>query len=114
MNKISQKGFQMTTYLIGLIKVAKQGYRKDKEGVLTYHTEVTVMSEGVDKNGELDINLSKIQLPIDDLTKLKSSVGKYILVPYKTITAKSGTYTFPDDDLPYIIYDKDPLNVDKK
>ncbi len=36
--KIKQKGVSMTTYLLGQIKVAKQGYRPDKEGILTYHT----------------------------------------------------------------------------
>ncbi len=99
----------MTTMYIGQILVAKRIERKQKDGTIAYHAQVSLQFETIDKMGEKEISMENIQLPINELDTLKSSVGKYLSIPYTTINTKNGTYTFPDDNLLYRIYDNNPL-----
>ncbi len=100
----------MTTHLFGKIQVAKQATRKDKvSGSDVYSTQVTALFETVDKNGEIEMSMENVTLPMADLSLLKESIGKYIVIPYTTINTPKGTYTFPDDNLMYRILETDPL-----
>lgn len=99
----------MTTMYIGKILVAKRVERKQKDGTMAYYTQVTAQFETIDANGEKEISMENVQLPITDMELLKTSVNKFISIPYTTINTKNGTYTFPDDNLLFRIYDIDPL-----
>ncbi|MCH9814777.1 MAG: hypothetical protein K0U47_12645 [Epsilonproteobacteria bacterium] len=104
----------MTTMYIGQIKVAKRAERKQKDGTTAYFSQVTAMFETIDANGEKELSMENVQLPITDLDILKASVEKYIAIPYTTINTSKGTYTFPDDQLLYRVYEHDPLvQIDK-
>ena len=100
----------MTTMYIGKILVAKRTDRKQKDGSTSYYTQVTAQFETIDAQGEKEISMENVQLPVNDLDLLKQSVGKYVAIPYTTINTKNGTYTFPDDNLLYRIYDNNPLD----
>lgn len=101
----------MTTHLFGKIQVAKQTSRKDKtSGSDVYSTQVTALFETIDKNGETEMSMENVTLPMVDLSLLKDSIGKYIVIPYTTINTPKGTYTFPDDNLMYRILEANPLD----
>lgn len=100
----------MTLNYIGLIKGAKQVSRKNKETKQTIlNTEVTILLEDHDVNGELVFETANIQFDIEKLAEFKGNVGKFVSIPHKLINIKSGTYCFPDDDMVYTFYDKNPL-----
>ncbi len=105
----------MTTIYIGKIQVAKQSGRKDKtSGQMVFTTQVTALFETTDKNGETEMSMENISLPMADLDILKSSKGKYIAIPYTTINTPKGTYTFPDDNLMYRILENNPMDESQK
>ncbi len=104
----------MTTMYIGTIRVAKRAERKQKDGTMAYFSQVSAQFETIDVNGEKEISMENVQLPITELELLKSSVNKFISIPYTTINTKNGTYTFPDDNLLFRIYDTDPLSQTSK
>ncbi len=99
----------MTTMYIGKILVAKRTDRKQKDGSTGYYTQITAQFETIDAQGEKEISMENVQLPVNDLDLLKQSVDKYIAIPYTTINTKNGTYTFPDENLLYRLYDNNPL-----
>ena len=39
--------------------------------------------------------------------------GKYIAVPYVVLNTPKGTYVFPDENMKYKIFDKNPFEVKK-
>ena len=100
----------MVTYFLGLIREAKIVERKAKDtGALSYHTDLLVRLETTDKDGFLVESSESFQLPQSDYNKLRDAKGKFIAIPHATINTKNGTFTFPDDKISYIIFDRDPL-----
>lgn len=96
--------------LIGQIKGAKVVTRKDKVTQQTIaNCEVIVQYEDHDKDGELVLDTDTIQFPVDELDNFKSSLNKFVVIPYIFLATKNGTYMFPDESMNYHIYDTNPL-----
>lgn len=100
----------MNYHYIGQIKGAKTTSRKDKVShVKTYYCEVTVQFEDYDKSGELVLDTQHIQFDINELQGFKDNVNKYISIPYIFLVTKTGSYMFPNDDMPYNVFEQNPL-----
>ncbi|MDD3323697.1 MAG: hypothetical protein PHN38_01045 [Sulfurospirillaceae bacterium] len=104
----------MTTYFLGQIDEVRPTQRKNKDtGVVTMSLLVTVTSESKDKNGYLIKSTQDIQFDMNEMANLTQAKGKFILVPYLYLSTKGGNFMFPNDDMGYQIYDKNPLDVKK-
>ncbi len=110
----------MNYLLIGMIRGAKTVTRTDKATKqVNAHCEVTVQFEDYDKQGELVLSVEHINFPISTLDEMKSKLNKFIAVPYQFISTPKGSWLFPNEDMIYSFYDKNPLisnstSVDKK
>ena len=104
----------MTSFFVGEVDEVRPVSRKDKTtGVLVMSTQLTATFEVIDADGYKVKSTEDITFPIDLLGKLQAVKGKFIAIPYKTISTKNGTFTFPDDNLNFSIFDKNPLEVKK-
>jgi hypothetical protein len=104
----------MTTFFIGQIKEVQPENRTVKDtGVVTSYSKVTVLFEAKNAENYDVIATQDIQLPMNEIGVLQNAKGKFIAVPYATITSKNGTYTFPDDKIKYSLFDKNPLEQKK-
>jgi len=104
----------MTTFFIGLVDEVKPTSRKDKTtGQVTMSAQLTATFQAVDNEGYTCKSTEDIGFPIDLLGGLQQAKGKYIVIPYKTISTKNGTYTFPDDALSFQVLDKNPIELKK-
>lgn len=104
----------MTTFFVGKVDEVRPINRKDKAtGAITTLTQVTLTFEGKDNEGYLVKSTENITFDVNALGGLQQAKGKYLVIPYTTINTKGGTYTFPDDNLDFIISDKNPLDIKK-
>jgi len=104
----------MTTFLIAQVDEVRPLSRKDKTtGQINSLSQVTATFQAKDSEGYLVKSSENITFPIDLLSKLQSTKGKFIAIPYATINTKNGTFTFPDDNLDFQVFDKNPLEVKK-
>lgn len=102
----------MTTFFIAQVDEVRPLNRKDKTtGQVKSLTQLTATFQAQDNEGYLVKSSENITFSIDLLSKLQTTKGKFIVVPYATINTKNGTYTFPDDNLDFIVFDKNPLEV---
>ena len=105
----------MNSYFIGKVDEVQPVDRKNKDtGQVTMFAQLTVTFEATNTKGFLVKSTENIQLDINQLGQLQNAKGKFIAVPYTTINTKAGTYTFPDDNLEYIVLDKNPLEIPVK
>jgi len=105
----------MTTFFVGQVDEVRPTSRKDKTtGQVQMNATLTATFQTQDNEGYLNKSTENISFPIDLLGGLQSAKGKYIVIPYTTINTKNGTYTFPDDNLSFQTFDKNPLSMDKK
>jgi hypothetical protein len=104
----------MTTFFVGQVDEVRPTSRKDKNtGQVQMSTTLTATFETVDNEGYLNKSTENIQFPIDLLGSLQSTKGKYIAIPYMYLTTAKGNYLFPDDNLKFSIFDKNPFEVKK-
>lgn len=100
----------MNYQYIGQIKGAKSTSRKDKTTHKDiYNCEVTVQFEDYDKNGELVLDTQHIQFDMSEIQTFKDNINKFIAIHYIFLNVKSGSYMFPNESMPYSIYDTNPL-----
>ena len=105
----------MTSFFVGKVDEVRPISRKDKtSGQLTMSTQLTATFEVTDNDGYLVKSTEDISFSIDLLGGLQAVKGKFIAIPYKTINTKNGTYTFPDDNLNFLTFDKNPFEQVKK
>ena len=106
----------MTTFLIGQIMGVKQQERKKSDGSSQVFALVNVFYQLHDNDGFPVTVSENVQFPIEHYTNLKNYKGKYIAIPYTSLNTKNGSYMFPNLDVNYLIFDKDPLSnsVNKK
>ena len=101
----------MTTFLIGRIMGVKQQERKKTDGTVQVFTLVNVFNQFEDKEG-FPITISEnVQFPLEEFIKLQSNKGKYIAIPYTSLQTKNGMYVFPNYDLGYFIFEKNPFEM---
>lgn len=104
----------MTTFFIGLVDEVRPVQRKNKEtGVVTMSLQLTATFETRDKDGYLVKSTQDIQMDINDMKALNEAKGKYIVIPYMTISSKGGTFTFPNDSMGFQVFDKNPFEIKK-
>ena len=103
----------MILNLVGKIKEVRQINRKNKEGVSVAFVDVMIHFEDRDKDGYLVESIEHVNYPIEYLMDLMQSKGKYIAVPYVVLNTPKGTYVFPDENMKYKIFDKNPFEVKK-
>ena len=105
----------MTSFFVGKVDEVRPISRKDKtSGQVTMSTQLTATFEVTDSDGYLVKSTEDISFSIDLLGGLQAVKGKFIAIPYKTISTKNGTYTFPDDNLNFSTFDRNPLDQVKK
>jgi len=101
----------MTTYLLGQLLEVKPIEMQDKKTQKTiYSTDITVLFEGIDEEGYKKVSAETINVDETMYDSLKEFIGKYVAIAYRTINAKSGTYTFPDNTMPVMTMEKSPLD----
>lgn len=104
----------MTSFFVGQVDEVRPVSRKDKtSGQVNMSSQLTATFEVTDSEGYLVKSTEDISFPIDLLAKLQAVKGKHIAIPYKTINTKNGTYTFPDENLNFSTFDKNPFEVKK-
>jgi hypothetical protein len=101
----------MITFLVGQIKGIKQVERKRSDGSIQMFTLINVFMELEDKDGFPTVVSENIQFSIEEYPNLLQNRGKYIAVPYLSLSTKNGTYIFPSNDLQYFIFDKNPFDL---
>jgi hypothetical protein len=105
----------MTTFFIGQVDEVRPITRKNKDtGVVTTLSQLTATFQSTDNEGFLVKTTENITFPIEALGGLQSTKGKFIVVPYLTLNTKGGTFTFPDDNLSFQVFEKNPLEQIKK
>jgi hypothetical protein len=101
----------MTTFLIGQIKGVKQQERRKSDGTTQVFTLINVFLELYDKDG-FPVTISEnVQFPLEEYLNLSQNKGKYIAIPYTSLSTKNGNYIFPNSDLQYFIFDKNPFDL---
>ncbi len=96
--------------LIGQIKGAKSVSRKNKTtGSIDNSVDVIIQYEDYDKDGDLILDTDTISFDISELEILKSSINKFIVIPFIYMVVKSGTYMFRNENMNYNIFDTYPL-----
>lgn len=104
----------MTTFFIGQVDEVRPMQRKNKDtGVVTMSLQLTATFEARDKDGYLIKSTQDIQMDMSDMNALNQAKGKFILIPYMTISSKNGTYTFPNDSMGFQVFDKNPFEIKK-
>jgi hypothetical protein len=99
----------MTTFLIGQIQGVKQQTRNKSDGTSQSFTLVAVFNQFFDSEG-FPVTISEnVQFPIDHFSALTGYKGKYIAIPYTSLSTKNGNYIFPNSDMQYLIFDKNPF-----
>jgi len=101
----------MTTFLIGQIRGVKQQERKKTDGTTQVFTLVNVFLELYDKEGFPVTVSENVQFPLEEFVNLMQQKGKYIAIPYTSLNTKNGTYIFPNNDLQYFIFEKNPFDL---
>ena len=101
----------MTTFLIGQIMGVKQQERKKADGGSQVFTLINVFHQLYDLEG-FPVTISEnVQFPIEHLNTLQGYKGKYIAIPYTSLSTKNGNYMFPNSDVQYLIFDKNPFDL---
>ena len=101
----------MTLQLIGqLIEVEPTESTNKNTGKVTQHTTITVMFDGLNDKGYVKRTVETIQLDEDYMEKLEDNIGKYIAISYNIMNTAKGTYVFPDNTMPVMVLDKNPLD----
>ena len=101
----------MTLQLIGLLLEVKPTESTNKKtGKITEHTEIQVMFQGIDEKGYGKTTVETIQLDEEYYDTLKSKKNTHVCVSYTVLNTPSGTYVFPDKDMPVLELDKNPLD----
>jgi len=105
----------MLLHNIGKLLGARPLERANKKtGKIENFVEATVMFEAKDEKGESRFSTENIQLDYDDyFDELKASISKYVCITYVTISTPSGAMFFPDQDMPVLVFDKNPLDYSK-
>jgi len=101
----------MTTFLIGQIMGVKQQERKKSDGSTQVFTLVNVFNQLQDNEGFPVTVSENVQFPIEHFTTLMGYRGKFIAIPYTSLSTKNGNYIFPNSDMQYLIFDKNPLDL---
>ena len=101
----------MTTFLIGQVKGIKQQERRKSDGSVQVFTLVNVFLELTDKEGFPVTVSENVQFPLEEYVKLMQYKGKYIAIPYTSLSTRNGNYIFPNSDLQYFIFDKNPFDL---
>ncbi len=109
--KILFKGAKMILNLIGKIKEVRQVNRKNKDGVNVAFVDVMVHFADKDKDGYLVESIEHVNYPIEFLMDLVQAKGKYISIPYVVLNTPKGTYVFPDENMKYKIFEKNPFEI---
>ncbi|WP_456479657.1 hypothetical protein [Nautilia sp.] len=101
----------MTTFLIGQIMGVKQQTRNKSDGTSQTFTLVNVFNQLQDNEGFPVTVSENVQFPIDHYMTLMGYKGKFIAIPYTSLTTKNGNYIFPNADMQYLIFDKNPFDL---
>ncbi len=101
----------MTTFLIGQIQGVKQQERKKSDGSSQTFALVAVFNQFFDSEGFPVTVSENVQFPIDHYSTLTGYKGKYIAIPYTSLSTKNGNYIFPNSDMQYLVFDKNPLDL---
>ncbi len=104
----------MTTFFMGQVDEVRPTSRKNKDtGQITKYATVTATLETQNNEGYLIKATEDVQFSIDLLGSLQAIKGKFIAIPYAFISTPKGSYLFPDDNLKFTVFDKNPLEVKK-
>ena len=100
---------------IGQLLGVRPVERKNKNtGKIDMSAEVTVQYEAIDEKGFKRFSTENISLDYDDyFDELSNNIGKYACITYVTITTSNGAMFFPDNDMPVLYFDKNPLDYSK-
>ena len=97
--------------LIGKVDEVKPTEHKNKNtGKVEYATQVTIEFEAYDEKGYKVKTVENIQVEEDEQERFEDLIEKYVCVTFKIINAKTGTFIFPDPDMPILNFDKNPLD----
>jgi len=101
----------MILQMIGLLLEIKPTETTNKKtNKVTAHTEIQVMFKGIDEKGYTNTTVETIQLDEDDYDRLIDKKDTHVCISYKILNTPSGTYVFPDQDMPVLTLDKNPLD----
>lgn len=99
----------MLTFYTGQIMASRHVEQKKKGStVVNMFTEVNVMFTGYDIKGETVMQMDAVRLSEEYNDLMKSSIGKYVAIPYRFLQLPTGSYMFPADDIEPLILDKNP------
>ncbi|WP_041962223.1 hypothetical protein [Sulfurospirillum cavolei] len=99
----------MHTYLIGQLEEVRPVERKNKNGELISMIDVMVTFTSRDLQGYLVKSTDTLSYPADLLSKFSPFKGKFIAIPHVFLTTKTGNYLFPDQNMSFLTFDRDPL-----
>ncbi|MGP1450600.1 MAG: hypothetical protein ACTTJS_05695 [Wolinella sp.] len=98
-------------YAIGKVRQAKErSFTNRTTGEIRVSCEVTLEFNVIDKNGESVLDMEHINFNINELAKFRTHINQFVAVPYRYISTKDRSMLFPDDDLPTIFFNHDPLS----
>jgi hypothetical protein len=98
-------------HMFGKLDEVKPVEHKNKNtGKIEYSTQLTVEFIAYDEKGYKVKSVENIQVDEDEFDRFDAHIDKYIMVTHKIINAKSGTFIFPDVDMPILTFDKNPLD----
>ncbi len=97
--------------LIGKLDEVKPTEHKNKNtGKIEYATQLTVEFSAYDEKGYRVKTVENIQVEEDEQERFDGLIDQYLCITYKIINAKTGTFIFPDPDMPILSFDKNPLD----
>lgn len=97
--------------MIGKLDEVKPTEHKNKNtGKIEYSTQLTIEFTAYDEKGYRVKTVENIQVDEEEFDRFDAQIDNYLCVTFKIITAKTGTFIFPDADMPILTFDKNPLD----
>ena len=97
--------------MIGKLDEVKPVEHKNKNtGKIEYSTQLTIEFSAYDAKGYRVKTVENIQVDEDEQDRFDGLIDKFLCVTFKIINAKSGTFIFPDSDMPILDFEKNPLD----
>lgn len=101
----------MQLQMIGrLLEVKPTEHKNKNTGKIEYSTLLEIQFSGIDEKGYKCNTIENVTVDEDEQEKFDALIDSFICVTYRVINAKTGTFVFPDTDMPILTFEKNPLD----